>query len=305
MLSRCPVALEPGIKRVRWDGRSVGDWAGVMDGADAAINLAGRTVNCRYTDEQAIACAWFPPRVWLQASTATIYEHTHGCANGEDGVIGGAEEGVPASWAVSVEIAQRWEAAQQQVDTPRRRKVALRSALVMSPDRGGVLEALLWMARLGVGGPVAGGRQYVSWIHEHDFVRAIELLPTRDDIDGPVNLASPFPLPQRDLMKALRNHRIGLPATKLMAEGGPSSCARTPSSSSRAGAWHLPACSRRGSSSTTRPGQRRRRISFVATRPSPAHGVAVHVSEASFTDDPRDRELALRGMHAAVVGVDP
>jgi hypothetical protein len=237
VLSRHPVELEPGIRRVQWDGWSVGDWATEIDGADAVINLAGRTVSCRYTDRhlaemmdsrvdstlavgQAISSAAAPPRVWLQASTATIYEHTFGPAHGEDGVIGGAEAGVPAYWAYSIEIARRWEAAQQQADTPRTRKVALRSAMVMSPDRGGVFDVLLRMARLRLGGPVAGGQQYISWIHDHDFVRAVELLLTSDDIDGPVNLASPSPLSQRDFMKVLRNGRFGLPATKLMAEVG-------------------------------------------------------------------------------------
>lgn len=237
VLSRHPAALEPGIRHVQWDGRTVGEWAAEVDGADVVINLAGRTVSCRYTAEhlaemmdsrvdstlavgQAIERASRPPRVWLQASTATIYEHTRGPANGEDGVIGGLEQGVPAYWAYSVEIARRWEAAQQRADTSRTRKVALRSAMVMSVDRGGVFDVLLRMARLGLGGPVAGGRQYISWIHEHDFVRAVELLLTRDDIDGPVNLASPSPLPQREFMEVLRNGRFGLPATKLMAEIG-------------------------------------------------------------------------------------
>lgn len=237
VLSRHPMALEPGVRHVLWDGRSVGDWACEVDGADAVINLAGRTVSCRYTDEhlaqmmssrvdstlavgQAIERAARPPEVWLQASTATIYAHTLGAAHGEDGVVGGTEPGVPAYWAFSVEIARRWEAAQQQAHTPTTRKVALRSAMVMSPDRGGVFDVLLWMARLGLGGPVAGGRQYVSWIHDHDFVRAVELLLARDDLEGPVNLASPHPLPQRDLMKVLRGRRLGLPATKAMAEVG-------------------------------------------------------------------------------------
>jgi uncharacterized protein len=95
--------------------------------------------------------------------------------------------------------------------------------MVMSPHRGGVFDVLLRMARLGLGGPVAGGGQYVSWIHDHDFVRAVELLLDRDDLDGPVNLAAPGPLPQRDLMVALRSawgRRFGLPATAWMAEIG-------------------------------------------------------------------------------------
>jgi NAD dependent epimerase/dehydratase family enzyme len=95
--------------------------------------------------------------------------------------------------------------------------------MVMSPDKGGVLDVLLTMARLGLGGPVAGGDQFVSWIHEADFVRACDLLIERDDIAGPVNLAAPGPLPQRDLMRTLRKEAgvpIGLPATRWMAEIG-------------------------------------------------------------------------------------
>jgi NAD dependent epimerase/dehydratase family enzyme len=123
------------------------------------------------------------------------------------GVIGGHEPGVPDHWEYSVRIARSWEAALLEATLPRTRRVALRSAMVMSPDRGGVLDVLLRMARLGLGGPVAGGGQYVSWIHDHDFVRAVELLLERDDLDGPVNLAAPEPLPQRDLVRRVRSRR--------------------------------------------------------------------------------------------------
>lgn len=103
-----------------------------------------------------------------------------------------------------MKIAEEWERAQRQAETPSTRKVALRSAMVMSPDRGGVFDYLLWLARLGLGGPVAGGAQYVSWIHDQDFVRAVEFLIADDEIDGPVNLAAPAPVPQRSLMRTLR-----------------------------------------------------------------------------------------------------
>jgi uncharacterized protein len=241
VLSRHPGPLEPGIGHVGWDGRTLGPWAAEVDGADAVVNLAGRTVSCRYTPEnlrqmmdsrvdstrvvgEAIARAATPPAVWLQMSTATIYADRRDAPNGEaTGVIGGHEPGVPDYWEYSVRIARNWEAAQQEADVPGTRRVALRAAMVMSPDRGGVFDVLLRMARLGLGGPVAGGGQYVSWIHDHDFVRAVELLLDRDDLDGPVNLAAPGPLPQRDLMVALRSawgRRFGLPATAWMAEIG-------------------------------------------------------------------------------------
>jgi uncharacterized protein len=226
---------------IGWDGVTLGPWADAVDGCDAVINLAGRSVSCRYTPEnlrammdsrvnsarivgEAIAAAARPPRVWLQMSTATIYAHRHDAANDEaTGVIGGSEAGVPDYWAYSVEIARNWELAQADAHTPATRKVALRSAMVMSPDRGGVFDVLLRLTRLGLGGPVAGGAQYVSWIHDEDFVRAVEFLIARDDFEGPVNLASPQPLPHRQFMRTLRAAAgvpVGLPATRWMAELG-------------------------------------------------------------------------------------
>lgn len=241
VLSRHAVQLEDGVRRLAWDGRTIGLWADEIDGADVVVNLAGRTVSCRYTEAnltqmmdsrvgstrvvgEAIAAASAPPRTWLQMSTATIYAHRFDAPNDEaTGIIGGDEPDTPAYWEFSTRIAKRWEAEQAAAETPRTRKVALRSAMVMSPDNGGVFDVLLSLVRLGLGGPVAGGRQYVSWLHERDFVRACELLIERDDIAGPVNMAAPGPLPQRDLMRTLRKEvgmPIGLPATRWMAEIG-------------------------------------------------------------------------------------
>jgi uncharacterized protein (TIGR01777 family) len=226
---------------VPWDGRTVDAWAGEIDGAGVVINLGGRSVNCRYTEANlqammssrvdstravgvAIAQAARPPRVWLQMSTATIYAHRFDAPNDEaTGVIGGDEPDTPGYWRRSVEIAMAWERTQAEASTPRTRKVALRTAMVMSPDRGGIFDVLLGLTRWGLGGAIAGGQQYVSWIHDRDFVRAVELLIERDDLEGPVNLAAPGPLPQRDFMAALRaawSRRVGLPATAWMAEIG-------------------------------------------------------------------------------------
>jgi len=237
LLTRSP----RGARQVYWDGSTLGDWVGQIDGSDVVVNLAGRSVSCRYTDDnlaammrsrvesarvvgEAIAIANRPPKVWLQMSTATIYAHRFDAANDEyRGLIGGDERGVPGYWAYSVRIAQGWEAAQEQAATPETRKVALRSAMVMSPDRGGVFDVLSWLARLGLGGPVAGGRQYVSWIHDQDFVDAVRFLIEHGDVAGAVNLAAPGPLPQRDFMRELRSAwrmPVGLPATTWMAEIG-------------------------------------------------------------------------------------
>ncbi len=237
VLSRHP----RGEGELEWDGRTLGSWAGAVDGADVVINLAGRSVNCRYTKQnladmmdsrvdstrvigEAIARANAPPALWLQMSTATIYAHRFDAENDEaTGIVGGHEAGVPAYWAFSVEIAKAWERAQKEASTPKTRRVQLRAAMVMSPDRGGIFDTLAKMARVGLGGAVGGGAQYVSWIHEDDFCAALEFLIAHEDIDGAVNLAAPAPLPYRDFMRELRTAvgaPFGLPATRFMAEVG-------------------------------------------------------------------------------------
>ncbi|MEV7041504.1 DUF1731 domain-containing protein [Amycolatopsis sp. NPDC051061] len=241
VLTRREATPEPGVRHVRWDGRAAGPWTAEIDGGDVVLNLAGRSVNCRYTRANlremwnsrvdsarvvggAIERATRPPRVWLQMSTATIYAHRYDAPNDETtGVLGGDEPGVPAYWAYSVDLARAWEREQEVANTPRTRKVALRTAMVMSPEPGGAFAMLLRLTRLGLGGPVAGGAQYLSWIHEDDLVRAIDFLVARDDLSGPVNLAAPEPLPYRDFLRALRAAAgvpLGLPATKWMAEIG-------------------------------------------------------------------------------------
>ncbi len=216
-------------------------WAVTLNDADAVINLAGRSVNCRYTPRnrrdiidsrvlstrvmgEAIARADRPPKVWLQASTATIYAHRYDAPNDErTGIIGGNEPGAPDSWRFSIDVAKAWERAIDEADTPFTRKVKLRSAMIMSPDRGGIFDSLLTLVRRGLGGPAAGGAQYISWIHEADFVRAIYWLIDHAQMDGAVNVASPNPLPNKDFMRILRDAagvRFGLPANGLMLEIG-------------------------------------------------------------------------------------
>ncbi|MBV9544023.1 MAG: DUF1731 domain-containing protein [Chloroflexi bacterium] len=222
---------------VPWDGRSVGDWAAELDGADAVVNLAGRSVNCRYTKTNltqmfasrvdstravglAIHAAQRPPPVWLQMSTATIYAHRFDAPNDEiNGVLGGNELGAPTYWRMSVEIARAWERTFWESDTLATRKVALRSAMVMGNQPGSVFDVLMRLSRLRLGGPIAGGQQYVSWIHEADFFRALEFLIDRADIEGVVNVVAPEALPQRDFMAVLRRAcglNFGLPATAWM-----------------------------------------------------------------------------------------
>ena len=226
---------------VEWDGATAGGWCSEIDGSDVVINLAGHTVNCRYDAAnrrkildsrvlstravgQAIAAAKKAPGVWLQAGTATIYAHRYDADNDERaGLIGGDEPNAPEKWRFSIRVAKAWEAAALETEVPQTRKVLLRSAMVMSPDRGGVFATLLRLVRLGLGGPVGGGRQFVSWIHYEDFVRAVNWLIDHQELSGVVNVAAPGPLPYADFMQALRRAvgvPVGLPATRWMLEIG-------------------------------------------------------------------------------------
>ena len=225
---------------VAWDGETLGSWTKEFHGADVVINLAGRSVNCRYGSRnrreikesrikstravgQAIAEAAKPPRVWLQASTATIYTHRYDAPNDEaTGILGGDEPNVPETWRFSIDVAKSWEQAALEARTPNTRQVLLRSAITMSPDRGGAFDYLLKLVRWGLGGQHGDGRQFVSWIHDRDFVRAVYWLIDHD-LSGPVNLASPNPLPNADFMRDLRTawgRQIGLPTAEWMLEVG-------------------------------------------------------------------------------------
>lgn len=223
----------------RWDGRTLGDWAEEIDGADVVINLAGRSVDCRYGAKEreeilrsrvdstrvvgeAIARAKRPPRVWLQASTATIYAHRYDAPNDErTGILGGDEPDVPEEWHFSIDVARAWERALDDARTPCTRKVKMRTAMVMGAAPGGAFHALLRHIRLGFG-RFGDGRQYMSWIHERDFVRAVRWL-IDNDMDGAVNLAAPEPLPCEAFLRELREawgSTLAIPASGLVLEIG-------------------------------------------------------------------------------------
>jgi uncharacterized protein (TIGR01777 family) len=237
VLSRQPIQQRWRV--VSWDGETLGPWAAEFEGADAVINLAGRSVNCRYTTAnrreimesrlrstriigKAVAQAANPPRVWLQASTATIYAHRYDAPNDEaTGVLGGLEPNAPDTWRFSIDVAKSWERAAIETPTPRTRQVFLRSAMVMSLDRGCVFDILLGLVRYGLGGMTGDGRQYMSWIHERDYVAAVTWLIDHAEFEGAVNLASPNPLPNAEFMRTLRAEwgtSWGLPAREWMLE---------------------------------------------------------------------------------------
>jgi uncharacterized protein (TIGR01777 family) len=237
ILTRNPCASVDGIRKVRWDGATSGDWVKELDGSCAAINLAGISVNCRYHARnrkllldsrldstrvlgEAMARCANPPPVWLNSSTATIYKHTLGPAWDEAGEIGGCAE---AKDMFSVHIATEWERVFNEATTPRTRKVALRTAMVLGHARNSVLPNLLRLGRLGLGGRLAGGRQYVSWIHQEDWCRAVEWLLDRTNLDGTVNLAAPNPVTNAEFMTTIRRvcgASFGLPAPRWLLEIG-------------------------------------------------------------------------------------
>ncbi|HEY2857805.1 MAG TPA: TIGR01777 family oxidoreductase [Terracidiphilus sp.] len=217
---------------IHWDGEREGEWVDHLEGADVCINLAGRSVNCRYTREnreaiyrsrihttqllgRVIASLEHPPRVWLNASTATIYRHSYdkpmdeftGEIGGHKAIAGALDDSDP--WDFSIKVATDWESAFFSALTPATRRVAMRSAVVMSPTAG-PFPIFVNLIRFSVGGTQGNGRQFISWTHELDFARAVDFLIARDDIDGVVNIASPNPLPNRDFMAALRE-AYGMP----------------------------------------------------------------------------------------------
>lgn len=240
VLSRHPRPAE--WATIPWDAQELGDWTRTFEGADVIINLAGRSVNCRYNAQhrrdiknsrtistgvvgQAIAQAHKPPRVWLNASTATIYRHALDRPMDEaTGELGGSEVGSPEKWRFSIDVATSWERAFFAAETPKTRRVALRSAMTMSPDRGGVFDYLLRLVRWGLGGRSGSGKQYISWIHDVDFVRAIDFLIEHEELSGPVNVCSPAPVPNSEFMCCLRRawctSYIGLPSPAWMLSMG-------------------------------------------------------------------------------------
>ncbi len=235
IISRSPRHAQP-WREAGWEAL-----VGEADGADVVINLAGRSVNCRYGPAnrreimdsrvetthavgKAIANAAAPPRVWLQASTATIYAHRFDAPNDDvTGILGGQEPDAPDTWNFSIDVARAWEAAADEAQIPRTRLVKLRSAMIMNADRGSIFDTLLTLVRRSLGGTAASGRQFISWIHHADFVAAVEWILGHDELSGAISIAAPHPLPNREFMRALREAwgaRIGLPAARWMLEIG-------------------------------------------------------------------------------------
>ncbi len=215
------------VQYVQWDGNTTGNWVQAIDGCDLLINLAGRSVNCRYNDankkeimnsridavhvlEKAVNMVQQPPELMINVASATIYRHAEDRPQDEEtGEIGNG---------FSVDVCKAWEAAFNSLALPQTRKVILRMAIVLG--RGGVLVPYSNLAKTGLGGHQGNGRQMFSWIHIDDVIAMVEWLYAHKEQAGVYNASAPVPVTNNAFMKMLRDHykMPGLPAPKWLLE---------------------------------------------------------------------------------------
>ncbi|HZV70368.1 MAG TPA: TIGR01777 family oxidoreductase [Saprospiraceae bacterium] len=216
---------------IKWDGKNPGNWKSALDGSDVLINLAGKSVDCRYTEknkkeildsrinstavlQKAMMHVKQPPRLWLNSSSATIYIHTETSDMTEkNGLIGND---------FSMNVCKAWENEFFKDTVPSIRKVALRTAVVLGKE-GGAFPRLKLISKMGLGGPQGKGTQYFSWIHVLDFCRAIEFIIANEKLSGRINISAPHPVPNKTFMHLLAKHTkplINLPAPVLLFEMG-------------------------------------------------------------------------------------
>lgn len=218
ILSRRHTIDHDNISYYKWDGKTPGRWTEALEGADAIINLNGKSVDCRYTEKNkqliydtridatlaignAIITCEQPPKVWLNAASATIYRHSLDKdmteAHGEMGS------------GFSVDVCKKWEAVFNGFNLPMTRKITLRTGIVLGRN-GGPFRPLKNLAKMGVGGRLGSGKQYFSWLHESDFVHITDFLINNGTSCGIYNLTSPSVITNAQLMKVLRE-AVGMP----------------------------------------------------------------------------------------------
>lgn len=216
---------------VLWDGKTAGEWIEKLERAEVLINLAGKSVDCRYSEAnkqailasrldstrilaKAIADCKIPPARWLNASSATTYRHAED--RDMDEMTGEMGTGF------SVSVCQQWEQALFQAVTPQTLKVAMRIGIVLGAN-GGALQPLRSLVKWGLGGRLGTGRQYMSWISELDFVRAVMFLADQPLANNCYNVTSPGPVTNREFMAMLRakwKRPVGVPLPKWLLEVG-------------------------------------------------------------------------------------
>lgn len=219
-----------GIKHVNWNAKTFSGWENELENATVLINLAGKSVDCRYTEKnkkeiflsriestkilnKAVLNCKNAPIHWLNSSTATIYRFSLDKEMDEvDGEIGND---------FSINVALSWEKAFFKTETPNTLKTAIRTSIVLGKN-GGALIPLKTLAKFGLGGKQGKGNQFVSWIHEEDFARAVDFILEKELI-GKINIVSPKPVQNVDFMKKLRKavgFPFGIPLSKTLLEIG-------------------------------------------------------------------------------------
>ncbi|HQE33311.1 MAG TPA: TIGR01777 family oxidoreductase [Flavobacterium alvei] len=217
ILTRGKNRTEGSIKYVNWNAKTLTGWETELENATVLVNLAGKSVDCRYTKEnkkeillsriqstkilnQAVLKCLNPPKHWLNSSTSTIYRFSLDKEMDEvNGEIGND---------FSMNVAQSWEKAFFKTETPKTLKTALRTSIVLG-KKGGAFIPLKALAKLGFGGKQGKGNQFISWIHEKDFARAVDFIIEKE-MTGVVNVVSPKPILNFNFMKKLRK-AVGFP----------------------------------------------------------------------------------------------
>lgn len=218
------------VREVKWDGITMGAWADEINGADVVINLAGKSVNCRYNEKNkkeifdsrvnatkviglAVQQVTHPPKLWINAASATIYPHATDTARDESFIN--------FSNDFSVQVCKLWEKTFYEQRTPFTRKVALRMAITLG--EGGVMIPYFNLVKFGLGGRQGSGKQIYSWVHIEDTCRMIEWIYEHDELEGTFNCSSPNAVTNNVFMKTLREAagiKFGLPAYEWMLKIG-------------------------------------------------------------------------------------
>lgn len=230
ILTRGKSDIRNNIKYVNWDAKSFSGWESELENTDVLINLAGKSVDCRYTKKnkseilasridstkilnEAILQCENPPKHFINSSTATIYRHSEDKEMDEYlGEIGND---------FSMNVAKSWEKTFYEVETPNTLKTAIRTSIVLGKN-GGAFVPLKKLTQLGLGGKNDNGRQFISWIHEKDFARAVEFIIEKK-LSGSINVVSPKPIHNEAFMKKLQKAigiPFGLPISKTLLEFG-------------------------------------------------------------------------------------